>query len=251
MATSILAQLPGADKNPSIQRLIRLTSATRTPPVDPALISALAAEPESFDARADALANILSTQSADTTLQQYIPHFLRWHKFAEARGVCAIPEESHSHEQAIKTRRVFDMFVLEEYARNSTRGLPRGRTGRDAANRPGTFNQIFSAINHVLTKLYGRPELDSSMRIRASNSYRRRFSRPTKKAKPLRGETLRRFVKFCHAHREPWLNVVAKVIVIMWSTAGRWSCISRMDLKRTLGHEQEGDIPANPDPEGR
>ena len=37
----------------------------------------------------------------------------------------------------------------------------------------------------------------------------------------------------------------------MWSNAGRWSCINRIDIRRTLGHPASGSIPANPDPKGR
>ena len=145
----------------------------------------------------------------------------------------------------------FNAFVVDEYARNRDKGLAAGRSGRTAANKPGTYEQVFIGINHIIQKVFGRRPLDSAFRIQATSSYKRRFSTPTKKAKPLLGKHLRTLAKFAARQGIPWLSVVANVIVISCSNAGRWACVNAIDIARTMGHPAEGSIPANPDPLGR
>ncbi len=203
-----------------------------------------------IDARAATAARIISNQSAGSTQKLYFAHFKRWNTFARARGIPSVPEDNQSYQALRRQIACLDAFAIDMYRYNATRWQATGRTGRAAGNKPGTFNQIFFGINHVITKIYGKSPLRSSFVDQAKASYKRDFSQPTKKARPLRGSELRRLVEFAdaHSHDLPWLNVVAKVVVIMWSTAGRWSCIYRIDIGKSIEHPAANGHPANPQP---
>ena len=222
-------------------------------PLDAASIRAIAtsATSELADARTETFNEIITSQSAHSTLKQYMPKFLIWHDFATSLGVLSIPSVSPTPEERSRRTTVFNLFILDQYAHNRDRKKAAGLTGRAAANAPGTFEQMFSAINHVVVKLYGRTPIDSPLRVQATNAYRRNYAKPTKKAKPLLGKHVRRLAKCAQALGIPWLSVVAAAIVIMWSNAGRWACVNCIAIARTLGHAPSGSIPANPDPEGR
>ena len=145
--------------------------------------------------RTETFNEIITSQSAHSTLKQYMPKFLIWHDFATSLGVLSIPSVSPTQEERSRRTTAFNLFILDQYAYNRDRKKAAGLTGRAAANAPGTFEQMFSAINHVVAKLYGRNPIDSPLRVQARNAYRRNYARPTKKAKPLLGKHVRRLAK--------------------------------------------------------
>lgn len=232
---------------------LQSTERTNVVPLDAASVRAIttSATTELRDSRTDTFTEIITSQSAPATLKQYMPKFLQWHDFATAHNAPSIPKINSTFAEKLHLTAVFNLFILDQYAANRDKKKSAGLTGRAAANAPGTFEQMFYAINHVVVKLYGREPIDSPLRGQATTAYRQNYSRPTKKAKALLGAHVRILALTARALRLPWLSVVARAIVIMWSTAGRWSCINRIDIGRTMGHPAEGSIPANPDPEGR
>ena len=209
-----------------------------------------AADPETAATRAATLGDILQSQSRDSTFNQYFPIYQRWSAFARAHGISPLPPRSRDNRDARKLLAVFDNFVLDEYKRNAEKGVAKGKRGRDAANHPGTFDKTFQAINHVVTKIFGRDALLTPLLAQAKTSYRNRFTKPVKKAKPLTGQKVRQLVKFAERSNCPWLNVVAKATLIMWSGAGRFSCVSNIDKARTRSTPACGDVPENPSPDG-
>lgn len=248
LLTRTLTSLPSLS-----QPLSYLSGKTNTLPVDNDTLSALFdSDADVVEARAETVATILTTQSAPSTLKQYLPHFIRWQRFCNQKNINSMPDHGPpSYADDRKRTAVFNAFVVDEYIRNKNRGLHLGRTGRAAANKPGTYEQIFKGINHIIEKVFGRRPIGSTFLVQAIASYKRLFASPTKKAKPLLGKHLRTLCHFAAREGIPWISVVARVAVIMWSNAGRWSCVNRIDIRRTLGHKAEGSIPENPDPSGR
>ena len=167
------------------------TGETGSLPINNDTLAAFAVgEPAVVSARATTAARIISNQSAGSTQKLYLAHFTRWHNFATRRGVPSIPADNQSYQALRKQVACLDAFAADMYHQHSTRWQSAGHTGRAAGNKSGTFNQIFYGINHVITKIYGRPPLRSSFIDQAKASYKRDFSRPTKKSRPLRGREL-------------------------------------------------------------
>ena len=114
-------------------------------------------EPAVVNARAATAARIISNQPAGLTQKLYLAHFTRWHNFATRRGVPSIPTDNQSYQALRKQVACLDAFATDVHHQHSTRWQSAGHTGRAAGNKSGTFNQIFYGINHIITKIYGRP----------------------------------------------------------------------------------------------
>ena len=134
------------------------TGETGSLPINNDTLAAFAVgESAVVSARATTAARIISNQSAGSTQKLYLAHFTRWHNFATRRGVPSIPTDNQSYQALRKQVACLDAFATDVHHQHSTRWQSAGHTGRAAGNKSGTFNQIFYGINHIITKIYGRP----------------------------------------------------------------------------------------------
>ena len=144
-------------------------------------------EPAVVNARAATAARIISNQPAGLTQKLYLAHFTRWHNFATRRGVPSIPTDNQSYQALRKQVACLDAFATDVHHQHSTRWQSAGHTGRAAGNKfvPSIKSStvLTTSSRKSMTDLPPR----SSFIDQAKASYKRDFSRPTKKSRPPRG----------------------------------------------------------------
>jgi len=191
------------------------------------------------------LLEILMTQSAETTIKGACNHFNKWKTFAEANNYAVLPPV-HEHEMP-RFEAQFDSFVLAQYNAHENRYIKKSDTTRP--NKPAAFQAVFTGINHVLVNYFDKPVINTRILTMAKKSYTRRYSKPVKKAKALEIGHLRNLIRLAKITKLPYVQLIVKVITVGWFGAGRFGCISNLDVAKTLHHV--GAIGVNPDPSGK
>ena len=196
----------------------------------------------------DVLAEVFSNQERASTIKQFAPYWKRWSEFAVAHELILLPPETgdtRSFEAG------FSRFACHEYE-IARKGGRLSKSQKNTPNAPGTYNQIFQGINHILTKIFNVRELKVPLIENCTTAYRLNYSRPKKKARPLLGRHLQVLVKLATKLTGPnwdWLQFVVDVVLIAWMAAGRWSCMDNINVQKSIGSDCE-IMGINPDPRG-
>lgn len=198
----------------------------------------LAGRIRAYDRGDEALASlstILLTQSADKTLKNSQNSFLRWKRFAVENDFPVLPPTDEESKPAFQHG--FDLFVLQQFQDHSHRRIK--KTGVTRPNKPGAFTSVFTGINHMFEHFLDRPRMDTPLLKKARRSYTRLYKTLPKKAKPMEFKHLLNLLALLRTCSEPYIVLVVKVTILAWFSAGRWSCIDRIDMQRTFSNSSK------------
>jgi len=190
------------------------------------------------------LLRILRDKSADSTLGKHANSFKKWVTFARDNEISPVPPVPLTQEFHAS----FYRFVLKTHKECAEKKY---LSGREQPCQPKTFDGIFHGINHIFERVYGVPGIRMQYLNQAKSAYRRRFSRPKRKARPLTLTCLERLVNFASATNIPWMSLTSHTAIVMHQNAMRWSCVDNVNVQKTFRCPANNPFPVNPDPQGR
>jgi|TARA_B110000003_G_scaffold262535_1_gene285252 hypothetical protein len=190
------------------------------------------------------LTECFSNQERKSSIAQYGRFWKRWADFCLARQWDNLfpPRDNDSHKREVFDAR-FGIFACHEYSKAKNGG----RNKKTRANTPETFSQIFQGIDHIVTKIFNRQKMDIPLVKSLNTSYRLKYSRPTKKARPLLGIHIQKLVKAEAMLDQDWFTCVVDVVIIAWMSAGRWSCMDNINMEKSTS-DVDDTMGINPDP---
>ena len=230
-----------AAKGTAAAQVATLLESTDFSPISPELADVIGGDTTCMSV----MAEVFSNQERASTLRQFAPMWKRWADFACEHELEMFPP-------ICEDRRRFDAgftkFACYEY--DLARKGGRNKKRKKKANKPGSFNQIFQGIDHIMTKIFHKEAMNVEMVNCFKTSYRLKYSSPVKKARPLLGKHLRTLVKVAKRLNQDWFTFVVDVVIIAWMSAGRWSCINNIDMEKSTGGMCD-IMGENPDPNGK
>jgi len=245
-ANNVLSALVSQLRNTNLRgsaaaKVADLLESTEFCPITPELATVIEGDTTCMSVLAEVFAN----QERASTLRQFAPMWKRWADFACEHNLLLFPPSGTD-------RRCFDAgftkFACYEYDLSRKGG--RNKKRKRKANKPASFNQIFQGIDHIMTKIFHKEAINVEMVNCLKTSYRLKYSRPVKKARPLLGKHIRTLVRVAKRLNQDWFTFVVDVVIIAWMSAGRWSCINNIDMDKSTGGMCD-IMGENPDPNGK
>ena len=178
------------------------------------------------------LAEVMSTQSRASTLNTYASKWRAWVHFAKDNNYHVLPP-LNDDEGLQQYKLHFDVFALRQYERCRTRVY---KTSGLKPMTPKAFRSIFTGINFMLTRIYGRPKIETRLLTYLKNAYANNYPNKTKKARPMLGSHLRKLVETAErlGPGNEWFTLVTCVVVVAWMCAGRWSCVAALNVEKSI-----------------
>ena len=219
-------------KETSAEIVSKILATTQINPIGPRLTENIKDDKEALEV----FAKMLSHQGRKSTTTHYNRFWERWTTFAQRKQYPLLPSKEGSQEEF---EAGYAHFAAVEYD-IAGRG---GRNGDSLPNKPNTYSDIFTGINHVVEKILLQPALHVQMVENLIRSYAAEFpSQDTKKAPPVEPKHLVRLVKVAKGLKQDWFTFVVEVALIMWMSASRWSDIDNLDVQESMKNNDNPDV---------
>lgn len=193
----------------------------------------------------ESVVEIVTQQSADSTMKNATNHFAKWRRFATEHHMDVLPP--HAEGPALDAfNENFNLFVVTQYNLHKNKTY---KNGVIRPNKPQAFKAVFSGINHIIDRFLDAPCIGTKILEQAKRTYSRKYAgNPPKKAKPLEWHHLVNLVNLAKYNNEPFVMLTVAVTICGWFSAGRWSCLDACDVQKTVAYVEQRIV--NPSPNG-